>query len=81
MTIEERGYWLAGDLKRWDYDYFIAIQTGSSVIPSFTCTNMDLAYKILMEELNKEKEREQPIDRKEHIDRKEISEIEENLMT
>lgn len=51
MTIEECGCWLAGDLKRWDYDHFIAIDTGSSVLPSFTCTNMNQAFKILMDKI------------------------------
>ena len=25
MNVTEWGYWMPGDLKRWDYDRFIAI--------------------------------------------------------
>ena len=39
MNVTEWGYWMPGDLKRWDYDRFIAVETGSSITPSFTCLN------------------------------------------
>ena len=51
MNITEWGYWMPGDLKRWDYDKFIALETGSSITPSFTCLDMDKAYRIINEEL------------------------------
>ena len=47
MNVTEWGYWMPGDLKRWDYEKFIAIHTKSSIKPSFTCTDMDRAYGIL----------------------------------
>jgi len=46
---------MPGDLKRWDYDRFIAVDNGSSITPSFTCTDMNTAYKILVEEWTKYK--------------------------
>ena len=48
MNVHEWGYWMAGDVKRWDYKRFIAVYTGSSVTPSFTCTYMEQAYRILI---------------------------------
>ena len=55
MNVQEWGYWMPGDLKRWDYDRFIAVDNGSSITPSFTCTDMNTAYKILVEEWTKYK--------------------------
>lgn len=56
MNVAEWGYWMPGDLKRWDYDRFIAVYNGSSITPSFTCTDMNKAYRILSEQLAKYKE-------------------------
>ncbi len=56
MNVTEWGYWMPGDLKRWDYDRFIALETGSSITPSFTCTNMNEAYRIIQEQLHKYRE-------------------------
>lgn len=53
MNVTEWGYWMPGDLNRWDYNKFIAIETGSSVTPCFTCTNMDVAFRIIQEQLIK----------------------------
>lgn len=53
MNVAEWGYWMPGDLKRWDYDKFIAIHTKSSIKPSFTCTDMDRAYGILKQQWKK----------------------------
>lgn len=49
MNVTEWGYWMPGDLKRWDYDRFVAIETGSSITPCFTCLNMEEAYRIIQE--------------------------------
>ena len=51
MNVTEWGYWMPGDLSRWDYDKFIAVETGSSVTPCFTCIDMDRAYPILRRRL------------------------------
>jgi hypothetical protein len=56
MNVTEWGYWMPGDLKRWDYDRFIAVYNGSSITPSFTCTDMNRAYRVLSEQLAKYKE-------------------------
>ena len=47
---------MPGDAKRWDYNRFIAVETGSSITPSFTCTDMDKAYRVLQEQLQKYRE-------------------------
>jgi hypothetical protein len=47
---------MPGDLKRWDYDKFIALKTASSITPSFTCTDMERAYQILIEAWTKYKD-------------------------
>jgi hypothetical protein len=47
MNVTEWGYWMPGDLKRLDYDKFIAVETGSSITPCFTCLDMDKAYRTL----------------------------------
>lgn len=49
FDIEEKDCWMPPDLNRLDYDHFIAIDVGEKIIPSFTCTDMEKAYKILME--------------------------------
>ena len=56
MNVTEWGYWMPGDAKRWDYDKFVAVETGSSITPSFTCTNMDQAYRILNEAIERYRE-------------------------
>ena len=56
MNIEEWGFWMPGDMKRWDYDRFVAIDTGSRITPCFTCTDMDRAYRILVEQVQKYRE-------------------------
>lgn len=53
MSATEWGYWMPGDLDRWDYDKFVAVYTGSSITPSFTCKDMDKAYLILNRQLAK----------------------------
>lgn len=57
MNATEWGYWQPGDLKRWDYDRFIAIYNGSSIKPCFTCTDMERAYQILNQQIQKYRER------------------------
>lgn len=47
MNITEWGYWMPGDLKRWNYDKFVAVYTKSNIKPSFTCTDINRAYSIL----------------------------------
>ncbi len=42
-------YWFALDSKRFDYNCFIAIDNGSSMLPSFTCTDNEGVYKLLKE--------------------------------
>lgn len=45
---ENWGYWLAGDLKRHTYREYIGITVpGSSIHPSFTCTDINRVYRIL----------------------------------
>jgi len=56
MSATEWGYWMPGDLNRWDYTKFVAIYTKSSIKPSFTCTDMDRAYQILNQQLAKYRE-------------------------
>jgi hypothetical protein len=56
MSATEWGYWMPGDLNRWDYDRFIALYTKSSIKPSFTCKDMDQAYQILNRQLTKYRE-------------------------
>lgn len=53
MSATEWGYWMPGDLCRWDYDRYVAIYTGSSITPCFTCKDMDRAYQILTEQVAK----------------------------
>lgn len=47
MSATEWGYWMPGDINRWNYNQFIALDTGSSITPSFTCPDMDRAYRLL----------------------------------
>jgi len=56
MSATEWGYWMPADLKRWDYDRFVAIYTGSSIKPCFTCLDMDTAYQLIKDQLRKYKE-------------------------
>jgi hypothetical protein len=56
MSATEWGYWMPGDLSRWDYDRYVAVYTGSSITPCFTCKDMDRAYQTLNEQLAKYKE-------------------------
>jgi len=53
MSATEWGYWMPGDMNRWDYDKFIAVYTDSSITPSFTCKDMDNAYQILTRQFAK----------------------------
>jgi hypothetical protein len=56
MSATEWGYWMPGDLNRWDYEKFVAVYNGSKITPCFTCKEMDRAYQILQEQLAKYKE-------------------------
>lgn len=49
MSATEWGYWMPGDLNRWDYTQFVALYTQSSIKPSFTSPNLNQAYKVLSE--------------------------------
>ena len=55
MSATQWGYWMPGDLKRWDYEKFVAIYNGSRITPCFTCKEMDRAYQILHEQIAKYK--------------------------
>lgn len=56
MSATEWGYWMPGDLNRWDYDRYVAVYNGSSITPCFTCKDMDRAYQILNDQLAKYRE-------------------------
>lgn len=42
---------MPGDCSRWDYDKYIALETGSCITPCFTCTNMDQAFELINKQL------------------------------
>lgn len=42
-------YWFALDKNRMEYECFIAIDTGESMKPAFTCTNNEQVYVLIKE--------------------------------